>query len=120
MSAPTRFLRPIPAAIFMGAGKWQDVLLVSIAPGEKLGTMRVETVDHGPWDVDAKGLRCDHEAARAAAAEAMNAKIGAKIGDTVRSIIGNTARLVREKAKTMDGDARTRAEAAADALEGES
>jgi len=116
----TRFLRPIPATIFMGAGQWQDVLVVSIGPGEKPGTMRVETVDHGPWNVDAKGLRCDHEAARAAAAEALNAKIGAKIGDTVRSIIGMTATLVREKAKTMDGDARARAEAAADALESDS
>lgn len=120
MSEATRFLRPIEASIYVGNNTWRRVLVVSIGPGPTPGTMRVETVDRGPWNVDAKGLRCDHEVARAAAAEALNAKIGAKIGGIVGSIITNTARLVREKAATMDGDAKARAEAAADALESDS
>lgn len=114
----TRFLRPIDASIYMGAGRWERVRMVSIAPGTKPGTMRVETVDHGPWDVDAKGLRCEHEATQAEMREALNAKVGARIGGIVGAIIGETARLVRERAPSLDPDARARAEAAADALEG--
>lgn len=91
----TAFLRPVPAEIYVGA--WLPVLVTSIVPGEQPGTMRVETVSDGPWNVDAKGLRCDHEAARAAMRKALETKIAAKVGGILRGIADETERLVRGK-----------------------
>jgi len=114
----TRFLRPVPGSIFVGADGWREVQIVAIGNGPQPGLMRVETVSDGAWNVDAKGLRCEHEAARKLAAEALGAKIRANVTDRFNAIFEETARLVREMAPGMEPDVRERAEAMADGIEG--